>query len=297
MRNRVPGFTLIELLVVIAVISILAAVLFPVFASAREKAHQTACLSNLRQIGLACLQYSGDYDALAVPQQQAYTAKTVLVWPSLIVPYTTPSDRQGLFYCPSSGDSTNGYFAPDSHYVNPAVGAGKTTYCGVVDKDGSDDSFRLKPLRISYSRNNLQKNGWHTPGWTTSMDRFGYNPSTVSTGSSVSEAQVEDPAGTIQIFDAMAGAHYTTPQTPTNNACTSGNSSMQQFDDEYKTDHFLNSESVKPAYRHSGGFNAVFGDGHAHWIRYGTTTPCMWSIQADPYPTDPPAMASACSKR
>lgn len=56
------GFTLIELLVVIAIIAILAAILFPVFAKAREKARQSACTSNLKQIGLGLMQYAQDYD-------------------------------------------------------------------------------------------------------------------------------------------------------------------------------------------------------------------------------------------
>src|SRR5579872_7406231 len=61
-RAAEPGFTLIELLVVIAIIAILAAILFPVFAKAREQARKTACLSNMRQIGMATRMYMEDYD-------------------------------------------------------------------------------------------------------------------------------------------------------------------------------------------------------------------------------------------
>src|SRR5215469_346721 len=61
-RKSRSAFTLIELLVVIAIIAILAAILFPVFAQAREKARQTTCASNERQLGLGFLQYIQDYD-------------------------------------------------------------------------------------------------------------------------------------------------------------------------------------------------------------------------------------------
>ncbi len=61
--RRAKGFTLIELLVVIAIIAILAAILFPVFARAREKAQRTACLSNIKQITLGTMMYAQDYDS------------------------------------------------------------------------------------------------------------------------------------------------------------------------------------------------------------------------------------------
>src|SRR5215469_16405660 len=68
-RHNRPAFTLIELLVVIAIIAILAAILFPVFAQAREKARQATCTSNLKQWGLGFMQYAQDYDE-AFPSQQ-----------------------------------------------------------------------------------------------------------------------------------------------------------------------------------------------------------------------------------
>src|SRR5689334_18615127 len=62
MMRKAKGFTLIELLVVIAIIAILAAILFPVFAQAREKARQPTCISNMKQIGISWLMYAQDYD-------------------------------------------------------------------------------------------------------------------------------------------------------------------------------------------------------------------------------------------
>ena len=62
MKTKQYGFTLVEMLVVISIIAVLAAILFPVFASARAKARQSVCLSNLRQLGMALYMYVGDWD-------------------------------------------------------------------------------------------------------------------------------------------------------------------------------------------------------------------------------------------
>src|SRR4051795_2249509 len=65
-KIRTIGFTLIELLVVIAIIALLAAILFPVFARARENARKSSCLNNLKQVGIGLLQYAQDYDEIVV---------------------------------------------------------------------------------------------------------------------------------------------------------------------------------------------------------------------------------------
>ena len=113
------GFTLIEILVVIAIIAILAAILFPVFAKAREKARQITCASNIRQIGLAEQQYSQDNDEL---YSGAYknSVNGRVHWAELIYPYTksaqiyscpdlsTPLMNDGITNCTTNPDICNG---------------------------------------------------------------------------------------------------------------------------------------------------------------------------------------------
>jgi prepilin-type N-terminal cleavage/methylation domain-containing protein/prepilin-type processing-associated H-X9-DG protein len=116
-KQRKQGFTLIELLVVIAIISILAAILFPVFARARENARKAACMSNLKQIGLAVMQYTQDYD-------ETYPVGAD-IWYNVVAPYIKNTQ---VFVCPSAGNFgqyDNGY-----GWNIRGTGSGSTTYNG-----------------------------------------------------------------------------------------------------------------------------------------------------------------------
>jgi prepilin-type N-terminal cleavage/methylation domain-containing protein/prepilin-type processing-associated H-X9-DG protein len=94
------GFTLIELLVVIAIIAILAAILFPVFAKARERAKQTTCINNLKQMGDAAVMYSNDNDNYIIPwADTSHTSNPTVFYTDIIYKY---HNSNSLFVCPSS---------------------------------------------------------------------------------------------------------------------------------------------------------------------------------------------------
>lgn len=100
-RRRRNGFTLIELLVVIAIIAILAAILFPVFARARENARKSSCQSNLKQIGIGFAMYSQDYDEYIAPSSLNHVGLGIVWWGYLIQPYLKNSQ---VLKCPSYGN-------------------------------------------------------------------------------------------------------------------------------------------------------------------------------------------------
>jgi prepilin-type N-terminal cleavage/methylation domain-containing protein/prepilin-type processing-associated H-X9-DG protein len=101
-RESRSGFTLVELLVVIAIIAVLAAILFPVFAQVREKARQTMCLSNTRQMASSLMMYAQDYDEIFPPVLSIQPGETYfyqISWMNRLQPYVR---NIGLFLCPSS---------------------------------------------------------------------------------------------------------------------------------------------------------------------------------------------------
>jgi len=196
MRTRSRGFTLIELLVVIAIIAILAAILFPVFARAREKARQTSCLSNLKQLELGMIMYATDYD-----QRYVYGAldaagapagpngpydgngTTRYWWFDMIEPYV--KNRQ-IIICPSDDAVTSCVGFPNRSYQPNALMNG-------VKESSVDDVART--IHLVESKANCQatytdagsylNQDFHNDGWNCAfvdghakwMNRSGVNHS------------------------------------------------------------------------------------------------------------------------
>jgi prepilin-type N-terminal cleavage/methylation domain-containing protein/prepilin-type processing-associated H-X9-DG protein len=243
-NRRQHAFTLIELLVVIAIIAILAAILFPVFASAREKARQTTCASNELQIGLATLQYVQDYDEVLPPASYNDPAlpASPTPWMYLIDPYV----KSGY---PEAAQSQDGrlfsiYVCPD--YTLTQVGTSPApahSYCANTN---------------------------YMPSWITATGQ------TPITNPVKSVAKIQGPSQLVLYAEAASGSRIFTTGNDVAEVADAGASDGDVF-------WQCQAVYLRARLRHHGGANYLFADGHVEWFpgpgsSFVSNGPNWWNV-------------------
>jgi prepilin-type N-terminal cleavage/methylation domain-containing protein len=259
-RTRQRAFTLIELLVVIAIIAILAAILFPVFAQARDKARQAACLSNCKQIGLAVTMYAQDYDETffwqkAWDEQVELGAgfwgpsyKSYVRWPFAHLPYIK---NQDVFKCPGDKGS------PANRNYCKAPGGGGCT-----------------PWHVSYGPNLMLMTGYAKTDTPTTLGKMTRPADKIALAESIISY------GCCESWNAeyFRGANYT------------GAENGWKWDQFRKNVGMAKSLGITDGQmasvtRHALGNTIIFADGHAKWYRWnavGDSNSPEWRAMLEP---------------
>ncbi len=303
---KLKGFTLIELLVVIAIIAILAAILFPVFARARENARRASCQSNLKQIGLASMQYAQDYDERLyahrynsgantnplmqsnggpVPNSDITSPATDRTfWISLLQPYAKSLQ---VFQCPSNPD---GFVGGSSFDMGTAgIGAGGHGYGG-QNSYGHND-FWLSPAEKFASV------GSSPPGVSlASIERVSTTINAVDASYYGAGPDVNNESG--WLVNAAGGTGTCGPgatNCPDANFVSAQSGNYPNYWKNIGNANWTKSQaSVTPAQakdllktRHLETINCLFVDGHVKAMRYEKVVGdiCLWATDVNgPHP-------------
>ncbi|MDR3710190.1 MAG: DUF1559 domain-containing protein [Capsulimonadaceae bacterium] len=251
------GFTLIELLVVIAIIAILAAILFPVFATAREKARMSACLSNEKQIGLAFMQYVSDYDERYPNGIDGYGQGRG--WAGQVYPYVKSA---GAFVCPS--DTMSGDVSSYGYNWNMTISGGGTTPSGAMQMNQLTSPPKTVLLFevVGNTGYNLTLPQYTSKGagtalstpdiWVCTTCTLGFNACSAAGNGVIGTSSTPQPIGS---GGSTSGGtlKYATGPMGMSVANTSSEPISYSFADPVNG-------------RHQGGSNFILADGHAKWF-------------------------------
>ena len=256
-NNQQRGFTLIELLVVIAIIAILAAILFPVFAQAREKARQASCMSNQKQIGTGVMMYVQDYDEL-YPITLPFSATTGVNSANNTI-WTVP---ESVLAPPPASPQTRSFWA---NAIQPYIKNYNVYTCPSGTKNNPFGTAPANPVQantyVSYLFNGYL-NTFSLAGTTT-------------------------PAGTILFLERKNsfGGYATNFPVPAAGGCTTPVPAPWVFNRSLRSLCGWGSGFVGSAWVHGQGGNVAYMDGHVKFVRHSGNLSPWAAVDASGNPT------------